>query len=428
MRLSGRGAPPAPPAPALPEIATTTGLVPLCGSADEPAVRAILPTVPPCAELLEIAYVVTHLAAGTLLVVATEDGRTLYVPPSRRVVVALDGHVRADLPTSEPRTTADSDALALAAIVVSHGGIVAVDAPSRRRTTPWVVRAYFEELPLGVIEGDGPRRTSAIANERPADATGEASVCIRFDATVDARGAVTITRVPLTTTDAENHTTMLALSTAPPVRRTAGRAAVCGSPDEAAIRVRVPDLPPCSAELADVYVAAGTTAGDLVVVAWNGQTDGVRTILGAQVLAAVPPRALVPREPDDITPILQALVLEMSDGGLLAVDTASGRALLGATPGDRRLFAQLGSPPLGLRTSGDEHALSALVVRETQDHTPPYYSHYRSVARYDVTLPADGRWTATRRYLASERDGVEIAHAEAQAHPWPDDEPAGSHH
>ncbi len=388
-------------------LETTELPVRLCGHAAEQGVRALARELATCEEG-NPALVVAHVEAGTLVVAASVRRETR----ESQVVLWLDGARIEALPVSPPSTPSDRDALAVGALVVAHGGPVFVDIVSLRGLAPWSTLGYFESLRLGPIEDERGELYTAVANENVSGV----ETTMRLEARVDDAGRVAITRTPLARHDGESQGTIVALEDAPPIARTSLPTPVCGSPHEAAVRLRVPEMPSCDEATGLLYAAASTAEGQLVVVRWDGIHGGAITTLGAR-RSSMTAR---PTTPDDRAAVALSILLGMDGLSRVALDLESARALL--EPGELSLLRHLGGDPLGVVRRGDRTLLTAISVRHDvlDDGRRSRWIH-----RCDVDLGDDGAWTATTRYFSHLVDGHVEEGLQPTSQPYPD-EPIGS--
>lgn len=395
-----------PAEPAAQTDETTAALVPLCGHPAESMLRALDPLLAPCGEGSNVALVVARLEVGEVIVATSVIASTTQA----RVLITFDGRPVGSLPESPPLTPADRDALAIAATVVSHGGPVYADTVSARRLAPWETRFYVDDVALGPRHDARGERYVSVANE-VVDGT---RTTMSFEASVDARGHVEIVRVPLARFLGEGpeRGVIVALESAPPVARTSGPVAVCGAADEAAIRLRAPELPSCAEDRHAIYVAASTAEGILVTVGWRGISGGAITTIGARRRGI--PSPLAPSTPDDLTPIAAAIVLQMDGRAQIAIDDEAARALV--LPRERSILARLGPDRVGVRREGDDTQLTAVSV-QTQAHDDGLW---RWIVRCDVTIDPAGSWRAERRTLSRLLGDHEEEGLQPHAQPYPE--------
>lgn len=386
---------------------TTVALVPLCGHPAESMLRALDPLLAACSGDANVALVIARLEAGEVIVATSA---VIGSTAPARVLITLDGRPVASLPESPPLTPADRDALAIAATVVSHGGPVFADTVSARRLAPWETRFYVDDVALGPRHDARGERYVSVANE-VVDGT---RTTMSFEASVDARGHVEIVRVPLARFlgDGPERGVIVALESAPPVARTSGAAAVCGSADEAAIRLRVPELPPCAEDRHAIYVAASTTEGILVTVGWRGIHGGAITTIGARRRGI--PSPMAPSTPDDLASIAAAIVLAMDGRAEIAIDDAAARALV--SPGESSILSRLGGDHVGVRREGDDTHLTAVSLQR-QDRDDGLS---RWIVRCDVTIDPAGSWRAERRTLSRLLGDHEEEGLQARPQPYPE--------
>ncbi|MBN8612729.1 MAG: hypothetical protein J0L92_19195 [Deltaproteobacteria bacterium] len=381
-------------------LETTELPVRLCGHAAEQHVRALARELASCEEG-NPALVVAHVEAGTLVVAASVTRETR----ESQVVLWLDGARIEALPVSPPSTPPDRDALAVAALVLAHGGPVFVDIVSLRGLAPRSTLGYFESLRLGPIEDERGELYAAVANENVSGV----ETTMRLEARVDHAGHVAITRTPLARHDEQG--TIVALEDAPAIVRTPLPTPVCGSPDEAAVRLRVPEMPSCDEATGLLYVAASTAEGQLVAVRWDGIHGGAITTLGARRSSAT----ARPATPDDRAAVALSILIRMDGLSRVALDLESARALL--EPAELPLLRHLGGDPLGVVRRGDRTLLTAISVRHDvlDDGRRSRWIH-----RCDVDLGDDGAWTATTRYFSHLVDGHVEEGLQPTSQPYPE--------